>query len=203
MFGYCFNNPVNMFDSLGNWPKLSTIFAVVTVAALAVATAAAVVVTCGAATAAIAPVAVIGNAALTVAKAATVAAAVSCVAETVAERKVKRNNSVYVLKDDTGTVQYVGRTNDVKKRKAAHNANPARAGLEMEVIASGLSMQESRALEQAGMTYYHTINTANKMNNQINSVSPKYWGAFKEYALGTLEYGWNQMTNEILYWTGN
>ena len=50
---------------------------------------------------------------------------------------------------------------------------------------------------------YHTINTANKMNNQINSVSPKYWGTFKELALGVLDYGWNQMTNEILYWTGN
>ena len=49
----------------------------------------------------------------------------------------------------------------------------------------------------------HTINTANKMNNQINSVSPKYWGAFKELALGILNYGWNQMSNEILYWTGN
>ena len=115
----------------------------------------------------------------------------------------KRDNSVYVLKDDTGTVQYVGRTNNVDRRKAAHSANPARAGLEMEVIASGLNLLESRALEQAGMAYYHTINTSNKMNNQINSVSPKYWGAFKELALGTLKYGWNQMSNEILYWTGN
>ena len=44
---------------------------------------------------------------------------------------------------------------------------------------------------------------ANKMNNQINSVSPKYWGAFKELAKGVLKYGWNQMSNEILYWTGN
>lgn len=49
----------------------------------------------------------------------------------------------------------------------------------------------------------HTINTANKMNNQINSVSPKCWSVFKELALGTLSYGWNQMSNEILYWTGN
>ena len=97
----------------------------------------------------------------------------------------------------------MGRTNDVDRRRAAHNANPARAGLEMEVIASGLNLPEARALEQAGMAYYHTKNTANKMNNQINSVSPKYWGAFKELAAGTLNYGWNQMTNEILYWTGN
>ena len=100
-------------------------------------------------------------------------------------------------------MQYVGRTSNVSRRMRAHNANPARAGLEMVVIASGLNLSESRALEQAGMAYYHTINTTNRMNNQINSVAPKYWSAFKEIALGTLRYGWNQMTNEILYWTGN
>ena len=208
-----------MSDPTGNWPKLSTIFAVVAVAAVAVAAVAAVVVTCGAAAPAMAVVgggiaggisagtiataAAVGSAAVTVAKVAAVASAASYVTEKAVEKTVKRNNSVYVLKDDTGTVQYVGRTNDVDRRRAAHSANPARAGLEMEVIASGLNLPESRALEQAGMAYYHTINTANKMNNQINSVSPKYWGAFKDLALGTLNYGWNQMSNEILYWTGN
>ena len=125
------------------------------------------------------------------------------VEQKVEEKTTQQNNSVYVLKDENGTVQYVGRTNNVAKREIAHRANPARAGLKMEVIASGLSLPEARALEQAGMAYYHTINTANKMNNQINSVSPKYWGTFKELALGVLDYGWNQMTNEILYWTGN
>ena len=76
------------------------------------------------------------------------------------------------------------RPNNMDKRRAAHSVNPARAGLEMEVIASGLNLPRSRALEQAGMAYYHTINTANKRNNQINSVSPKYWGTFKEPAFG-------------------
>ena len=186
---------------------------------VAVAAVAAVVVTCGAAAPAMAVVgggiaggisagtiataAAVGSAAVTVAKVAAVASAASYVTEKAVEKTVKRNNSVYVLKDDTGTVQYVGRTNNVDRRRAAHSANPARSGLEMEVIASGLNLPESRALEQAGMAYYHTINTANKMNNQINSVSPKYWGAFKDLALGTLNYGWNQMSNEILYWTGN
>jgi len=89
------------------------------------------------------------------------------------------------------------------KRKAAHAANPARRNLQMQVIASGLNLQESRALEQAGMAYYHTKNTTNKMNNQINSVDPKYWGAYKECALGVLRYGWNQMSNEIMFWTNN
>ena len=71
------------------------------------------------------------------------------------------------------------------------------------MIASGLSLPKDRALEQAGTAYYHTINTANKANNQINGVSPKYWDAYKSVASGVLDYGWNQMTNEILYWTGN
>lgn len=219
MFAYAFNNPVMLSDSSGNWPKLSTIFAVVAAAAVTVAAVAAVVVTCGAAAPAIAlagggivgglssgtiaTIAAVGTTALTVAKVATVASATSYVAEKTAEKTEKRNNSVYVLTDSNGTVQYVGRTNNVAKRAAAHNANPDRAGLEMNVIASGLNLPESRALEQAGMAYYHTLNTANRMNNQINSISPKYWGAFKELALGTLNYGWNQMSNEILYWTGN
>lgn len=207
-----------MFDSTGNWPKLSTIFAVVAVAAVAVAAVAVTVATCGAAAPALAAAggtigglsvgtaataATVATGAMTVAGVSTAAAVASTVAENVEEKASKRNNSVYVLIDDTGTVQYVGRTNNVDRRKAAHEANPARSGLEMRVIAYGLDLTESRALEQAAMIYYHTKNTANKMNNQINSVSPKYWSAFKEVALGTLKYGWNQMSNEILYWTGN
>ena len=218
MFAYCFNNPVNKSDPTGNWPKLSTIFTVIAIAAVAVAAVAAIVATCGAA----APLAAAGvgaiggmaagsaataagvaTSAFIVAGISAAAAVTSAVAEQAVEKSAKQNNSVYYLKDDAGKVQYVGRTNNVSRRKLAHGANPARAGLEMEVVASGLSLAESRALEQAGMLYHHTINTADKMNNQINGVAPKYHDAFKEIALGALNYGWNQMTNEILYWTGN
>ena len=40
------------------------------------------------------------------------------------------------------------------------------------------------------------------MNNQINGIAPKYWTAFKELAVGVLDYGWNQMTkrDSILDW---
>ena len=72
--------------------------------------------------------------------------------------------------------------------------------MDLEVIGSGLNYTQARILEQSGMAYYHTINTANKMNNQINGVSPKHWGQYKEIAIGLLKYGWNQMTNEIMYW---
>lgn len=55
------------------------------------------------------------------------------------------------------------------------------------------------------MAYYHTINTANKMNNQINGISPfnLKLGVYKESAVGMLGYAWNQASNEILYWTEN
>jgi len=99
-------------------------------------------------------------------------------------------------------VQYVGRTINVENRKKAHERNPFRAGLRMEILQSNLTLLEARVIEQACMAYYHTLNTADKMNNQINSLSPQYWGAAKEVALGVLDYGWNQVTNEILYWIG-
>ena len=37
LYSYCFNNPVNMSDPSGHWPKWSTIFTVVAAAAVAVA----------------------------------------------------------------------------------------------------------------------------------------------------------------------
>ena len=213
LFSYCFNNPVNMTDSTGNWPKLSTIFAAVAVAAVAVAAVAVTVATCGAAAPALAvaggsiaggiSAGSVATGAMLAAGASAAAAATTAVAEKAVEKVTKRNNSVYALIDDSDTVQYVGRTNDIERRRKAHGINPARSGLRMEILASGLNLAEARALEQAGMAYYHTINTANKMNNQINGIAPKYWTAFKELAVGVLDYGWNQMTNEILYWTGN
>ena len=214
LFAYCLNNPVNLSDEAGAWPKWSQIFIGVAIVAVAVAVTAA---TFGAAVPALAAAAgggaVIGGAsagAATVATGAmaaagitTAAAATAAVAEKTVERASKRNNTVYALVDDDNVVQYVGRTNNVQRRKNAHSANPARSGLRMDILASDLTLEESRALEQAGMAYYHTINTANKMNNQINSVAPKYWDKFKGIASGLLDYGYNQMTNEILYWTGN
>ncbi|MBR6049581.1 MAG: hypothetical protein IKP68_00040 [Clostridia bacterium] len=36
-----------------------------------------------------------------------------------------------------------------------------------------------------------------------NGIRPSKWKEFKTIARGVLEYEWNQMTNEILYWTDN
>lgn len=182
-----------MSDPTGNWSKLSTIFTVVAVGAVVVAA----VATCGTAAPALAVAGggIIGG----------ISAVTSAVAEKTVEKTAKRNHSVYVLKDDTGTVQYVGRTTDVAKRAKAHEANPARAGLKPEVIQPNLNYVQARAVEQAAMAYYHTINTANKMNNQINVINPfnPKLGVYKEAVVGMLGYAWNQVSNEILYWTEN
>ena len=55
------------------------------------------------------------------------------------------------------------------------------------------------------MSYYHTLNTTNKMNSQINGISPfnPGLGIYKKVAIGMLGYAWNKVSNEILYWTGN
>lgn len=54
------------------------------------------------------------------------------------------------------------------------------------------------------MLYYHTLNTANKMNNQINGIGPKNPNGPKYVAAaeGFIKYAENQISNEILYWIG-
>ena len=216
MFAYCFNNPVNMSDPTGNWPKLSTFWFGVAVAAAVVTAAAVTVVSCGAAApvvaaltgtlvsaaSATAAVTSVAYTACSVAIAATAVSAAALAQEEIAKKTNTQSHSVYVLKDSNDQVQYVGRTVNIKNRAAAHSLNPDRADLEMEVVATGLTRSEARALEQAGMLYHHTINTANKTYNQINGVAPRYWDAMKTIARGTRDYAWNQMTNEILYWAG-
>ena len=50
----------------------------------------------------------------------------------------------------------------------------------------------------------HTINTANRMNNQIYGISPfnKKLGVYMEAARGITELSWNFLSNEALYWLG-
>ena len=105
--------------------------------------------------------------------------------------------------DNEYRVQYVGRTVDIDKRASAHSLNPARRDLQMQVVATGLNLWQAKALEQAAMIFHHTINTADKRNNQINGIAPMNWDPMKNIAMGTLDYLWNKLTNEILYWNAS
>ena len=216
MFAYCFNNPINMSDPMGNWPSWSQVFTGVAIAALAVAAAALTVASCGAAVPALAlaggiiggmssGAATIAAGALFVAGASATASVASKTVEKKADRNSKRNNTVYKLVDKNDEVQYVGRTTNVTARADAHKHNPFRKDLRMEIIAQDLSYNEARGLEQIAMLQCHTINTANRMNNQINGISPfnKSLGIYMAAGRGVAEYLGNQISNEILYWTGN
>ena len=50
-----------------------------------------------------------------------------------------RNHTVYTLRDIDNTVQYVGRTVNYIKRRKAHQANPARAGLSFNIEQTNLT----------------------------------------------------------------
>ena len=181
LFAYCLNNPVNRFDDTGcmSRPKAQELTLNSTYDGVGIA--------------------------VGVVFAIAFSQTISQMSEVDSDgQKISINNhTVYLLKDESGEVQYVGRTKNVEKRKVAHEANPERKGLDMEIVASNLTLAEARALEQSGMLYYHTINTANKMNNQINGVAEKFWDFYKLVAIGTLEYAENQLTNAILCWLGN
>jgi hypothetical protein len=75
----------------------------------------------------------------------------------------------------------------------------------MVPLATGLNALEARGIEQMQMLSHHTINTANRMNNQINGISPfnPKLGMYMEAGRGAVAYLGNQISNEILYWTGN
>ena len=203
-------------DPDGNWPKLSTILTGVAVAAAVVAVGTLCVATGGLASVAIASggsmlmatattttaLGVAGVAAK-VAVASVGAATVSKTVELSSSRKKSGNHTVYKLVDGSGNAHYVGSTTNLPAREKAHKANPYRAELDLRIIKDGLSYEAARGIEQTYMLYYHTIN--NKMNNQINGISPnnKKLGIYITAAKGALGYTWNQVSNEILYWSGN
>ena len=117
--------------------------------------------------------------------------------------KYPGNYTVYALYDKENNVQYVGRTRDFEARKKAHEAS-FRKGLTPRVLEENLTYTQARGLEQYYMIKYHTINTQNKINNQIRGVSPKNRNVviYYEVTKGFLEYTYNQVTNSIFNWLG-
>ena len=108
------------------------------------------------------------------------------------------------LVDNDGKTQYVGRTRNPVVRERQHRADPTKAELQFMPIRSGLTAHEARGLEQISMVQHHTINTANRMNNQRNGISPrnKMLGVYMEAGRGAALYLENQFSNAALYWTG-
>ena len=192
MYAYSFNNPIIFSDETGNFPGLALI-----PLAKAFATAVAVIATTYA-----------------VQKSITIASSVNSKKTTsnvktntlaIASSKTKYSEeiyTVYALVDLDEQVQYVGRTENVPARMAAHKANPARKDLEFHILHENLNYYQARGLEQAYMLHYHTINKGNPMNNQINGISLNndnktiYIKAVQKFA----RYIENQVTNELLNW---
>lgn len=176
LFAYCGNNPVNMSDPTGHWPKLSKVLAVVAAAAVAVAAVAVIVATGGAAAPAVAiagggfisagvagTAASVATAALATAGVSAAAAAVVSVVERTNYQDPIRNQSVYVMRNKiTNEVQYIGRTNNPTRRQKEHERDPSKDNLgPLEVKFSGLTKFEARVMEQMLISAYSMENLLN------------------------------------------
>ena len=89
------------------------------------------------------------------------------------ESKPSSSYTVYFLcasNDPSRTIVYVGRvkSNNFSARMRYHETK----GRAYVFSVDGLNYEQCRALEQAGMVFFHTINRGNAINNQIRGVSP-------------------------------
>ena len=139
---------------------------------------------------------------------------ISNVKQKVEKKLLSRDYTVYTLVDDEGDVQYVGRTTDPVARESAHK-NSFRESLTFTPVASGLTYFEARGLEQIGMLYHHTIgvvkttaydksSVSSELGNRIFGISPinKKLELYMEAGRGVAHYIDNQISNEILNWSG-
>ena len=91
-----------------------------------------------------------------------------------------RDHSVYIIRERAGNkrVVYVGRTSDFARRQYAHQIKEGAKYREdryaMYAIATGLTLDEARALEQVLISAY----TLEGLMNLINSIAPSKWNQF-------------------------
>ncbi len=90
------------------------------------------------------------------------------------DKKQERNQNVYSLYDTSlKKTVYVGRTNDLDRKRAEHSRNPERARLRMDVEGTNLTLDEARATEQKLIIKYGTLNSGIPGCNKRNGISPK------------------------------
>ena len=218
IYTYCLNDPVNRSDESGylstTWRK---IFIATAIVATTVAVVAAVIATAGGAAVVATGVGLVGVTATgavastvaTVASAVALVSATAVFADVVSDKidSARTNNdnyTVYQLRDTaTAEIVYVGRTKNPEARERAHSSRYPNAAF--ETVASNLSYNEARGLEQIGMLQYNTLSFKNKTGlNRINGISPKnpkidiYMAAGAQLA----HYFYNQVSNEVLNWRG-
>lgn len=174
---YCKNNPINLIDENGNFAiALSALFTTMVQA---------IVYTIA-----------------TVVTAITATAATEAAVDYVKEQEVKRNqksHTVYQLRnEDTKQIDYVGRTVNPTTRKKNHQKT--KPNHSFEVIATGLTREEARGVEQIYMIEYNT----KSLLNRINGINPNNIKReiYMEAGRQIIKYLGNVVSNEALYWTG-
>ena len=115
---------------------------------------------------------------------------------------------VYLLVDNEGTVRYVGRTKNLDQRLKSHSSVGSRnKNLMLGYYVSNLNYEQSRALEQSWMVFYHTRNwLSEEGNNLINGVSPKnkrktdYLGALDDIIENVIDDELLSIKEELTSW---
>ena len=81
-----------------------------------------------------------------------------------------KDQSVYIMRDKNSLkVSYVGRTNDPVRRQKEHERDVSKRNLlSLEVVATGLTKNEARVLEQAIISAY----TVNMLQNKRREIAP-------------------------------
>lgn len=79
--------------------------------------------------------------------------------------------TVYFLADETGCIRYVGRTKNLSQRLAQHkNPNSRTSMYELAFAIPNLKYTQARGVEEIGIVFYGTLNTA---GNLIRGISEK------------------------------
>ncbi len=182
VFAYCLNNPVNMSDHSGHFalPFIASFGAVLaeTVSIIATAVVAAAIVT----------VAIVAVAA--------VADVVKTAVENHVENQTERDNSVYVMRSkDNNNVQYVGRTNNIKRRTDEHRRDKSKDHLkDPEIVFTELTKTEARVVEQVVISAY----SLSYLDNARREISRGNLNGFTDSAANIGYLFANQIDNEIL-----